>query len=290
MSKKAATVFGFSAVVLWSLLALLTAASGKIPPFQLAAMTFAIGGTAGALTWIFKPNGIKTLWQNWKVWLVGVGGLFGYHFMYFSALRAAPAIEASLIAYLWPLLIVVFSALLPGEKLKFHHLAGAALGFAGAALIVTGGSGFELKFEYLPGYGMAILAALIWSSYSIISRQFAKVPTDIVTGFCLATAMLATLCHLMLEDTLWPSSSSEWLSVLGLGLGPVGLAFYVWDIGVKNGDIQVLGALSYSAPLLSTLILIIAGFSEFTWAIGFACILITLGAIVASKEILRNSE
>ena len=289
MSKSTATFIGFGAVLLWALLALLTAASGKIPPFQLAAMTFTIGGIAGAATWIFRPKGIRALKQNWKVWLVGVGGLFGYHFMYFSALRAAPAVEASLIAYLWPLLIVVFSALLPGgEKLKVHHLVGAGLGFAGAALIVTGGNGFELKSEYLPGYGMAIIAALIWSSYSILSRQFAKVPTDVVTGFCLTTAVLATLCHVLLEETVWPGQSTEWLAILGLGLGPVGLAFYVWDIGVKNGDIQVLGALSYSAPLLSTLVLIVAGFSDFTWAIGAACILITLGAIVASIDMLRK--
>ena len=288
MPKTTATFIGFGAVLLWALLALLTAASGKVPPFQLAAMTFAIGGAAGATTWIFRPTGVRALKQNWKIWLVGVGGLFGYHFMYFSALRAAPAVEASLIAYLWPLLIVVFSALLPGERLKKHHVIGALLGFIGAAFIVTGGKGFELKSEYLSGYGMAIIAALIWSSYSILSRRFSKVSTDVVTGFCLATAMLAFLWHLLLEQTIWPENTSQWLAIIGLGLGPVGLAFYVWDIGVKKGDIQILGALSYSAPLLSTLVLIVAGFATFTWAIGLACLLITVGAVIAAKDMLQK--
>ncbi len=278
--------------MLWALLALLTEASGKVPPFQLAAMSFAIGGSAGALTWLFRPQGISAgisaMRQSWQVWLVGVGGLFGYHFMYFSALRAAPAVEASLIAYLWPLLIVVFSALLPNEKLKSHHVFGAALGFAGAALIVTGGEEFTLKSEYLPGYAMAIIAALIWSSYSILSRRFSKVSTDVVTGFCLVTAVLATASHLVLEQTVWPANTIEWLAILGLGLGPVGLAFYVWDIGVKHGNIQILGALSYSAPLLSTLVLVATGFATFTWAIGLACLLITVGAVIAAKDMLQK--
>ncbi len=281
-TKPRATLIGFVAVLLWSLLALFTAASGNIPPFQLAAMTFTIGALAGALTWIFRPRASNALRQKWQVWAVGVGGLFGYHFMYFSALRAAPTVDASLIAYLWPLLIVLFSALSPGERLKINHVIGALMGFAGAATIVTNASGLNFSSQYLNGYAMALAAALIWTTYSLLSRRFANIPTDIITGFCAATALLATLCHLLLEQTVWPTQITQWLAVIGLGLGPVGLAFYAWDIGVKHGNIQVLGALSYCAPLLSTLILIATGVSQFTWAIGIACVLITMGAIIAA--------
>lgn len=289
-SKTSATAIGFIAVLLWSLLALLTAASGRIPPFQLAAMTFGIGGVAGALTWIWRPSGILALKQSWKVWALGVGGLFGYHFMYFSALRSAPTVEASLIAYLWPLLIVLFSALAPGERLKPHHIIGALLGFGGAGLIVTSGKGFGLTSEYIPGYLMALVAAFIWAFYSVLSRRFASVSTDVVTGFCLVTAFLATLSHLSLEQTIWPLGIGQWLAIIGLGLGPVGLAFYVWDIGMKHGDIQILGAASYCAPLLSTLILIGFGYSEFTTSIAIACALITLGAVIAAKDMLGGRK
>ncbi|MEM9146442.1 MAG: EamA family transporter [Pseudomonadota bacterium] len=290
MSRGLATAIGFVAVLLWALLALFTAASGSVPPLQLAAMTFAIGGVAGAATWILRPTGWRALAQPWPVWALGIGGLFGYHFVYFSALRAAPAVEASLIAYLWPLLIVVLSALAPGERLRRHHVIGALLGFAGAALIVTKGEGLRLDPAHAPGYAYALIAALIWSSYSVLSRRFASVPTDVVTGFCLATAVLAGLSHLALEETVWPGAASEWLAVLGLGLGPVGLAFYVWDIGVKRGDIQVLGAASYCAPLLSTLVLVGLGFAPLSWAVAGACALITLGAVVAAKDMLFRAR
>jgi drug/metabolite transporter (DMT)-like permease len=286
MPRTTATAIGFIAVLLWALLAFLTAASGTVPPLQLTAMSFAIGGLAGALRWPFRPHAMQALRQGWRVWALGVGGLFGYHFLYFSALRAAPAIDASLIAYLWPLLIVLMSALAPGERLGAHHVIGAMLGLAGAILIVTGGRMVVPDAAYLPGYGLALAAALVWSSYSVLSRRFSAVSTDVVTGFCLVTAVLALLAHLALEETVWPQGPGQWLAVLGLGLGPVGLAFYAWDIGVKRGDIQVLGAASYAAPLLSTLVLITLGMGVFSWAIGVASLLITAGAVLAAKDML----
>jgi drug/metabolite transporter (DMT)-like permease len=286
-----ATLIGFTAVLMWSLLALFTAASGTVPPFQLAAMAFLVGGAIGLTRWIAVPAARASLRQPAPVWLIGIGGLFGYHFFYFTALRNAPAVEAGLIAYLWPLLIVVLSALLPGERLKVHHVAGGLLGLAGAGLIVTGGSAFAFKQQYAPGYAAALACALIWSSYSVLSRRFASVSSDVVTGFCLATALLSALCHAALETTVWPATTLEWLAVLALGLMPVGAAFYVWDYGVKHGDIQVLGAASYAAPLLSTIVLILAGFAEATWALAAACVLITGGAVVAAKDMLvrRNA-
>lgn len=284
--KPRATLVGFTAVLMWSLLALFTAASGRVPPFQLAAMCFLIGGLIGVTRWIAAPAARASLRQPAAVWALGVTGLFGYHFFYFTALRNAPAVEAGLIAYLWPLLIVLFSALLPGERLRLHHVAGGLLGLIGAALIVTGGTQIAFRQEYAFGYAAALACALIWSAYSILSRRFAAVPTDVVTGFCLATALLSGISHIVLETTVWPANTGQWLAVLALGLMPVGAAFYVWDFGVKHGDIQVLGASSYAAPLLSTVILIAAGFAEATWAVLAACVLITGGAALAAKDLI----
>ncbi len=119
-----------------------------------------------------------------------------------------------------------------------------------------------------------------------MSRKFAAVSTDVVTAFCLATSVLSLVCHLGLETTVWPESTGEWIAVIGLGLLPVGAAFYAWDYGVKNGDIQVLGAASYAAPLLSTLVLIGFGFGEPSLRVLIACILITGGAVLAAKDML----
>ena len=286
MRSSTATLIGFTAVLMWALLALMTAASGKVPPFQLAAMTFLIGGSIGAATWPFRRGAIRALRQSWQVWLLGVAGLFGYHFVYFSAIRAAPPVEVSLIAYLWPLFLVVFSAFLPGERIKLHHVVGVVLGLAGAAVIITGGKGLSLSHGFTAGHALAFLCSIIWSGYSVLSRRFGKVSTDVVAGFCLITALLSAICHLLFETTVWPADPLQWGAVLGLGLFPVGAAFYTWDYGVKHGDIMVLGAASYASPVLSTVVLVIAGFAPFTWPVLVACLLITMGAAVAAKDML----
>ena len=280
-----ATLIGFTAILMWALLALFTAASGQMPPFQLSAVCFLIGSLPGIAVLAARPERARLLRQPAKVWITGIAGLFGYHFLYFTALRNAPAVEASLIAYLWPLFIVVGSALLPGETLRWNHVVGALAGLAGTVLIVAQ-NGVAFDEAYLMGYGAAFLCALTWAAYSLATRRFDAVSTDVVTGFCLATSALSLLCHLMLETTVWPATGFEWLAVAGLGLLPVGAAFYAWDHGVKNGDIQILGAASYAAPLLSTLVLILSGFAEPSWRIALACLLVTGGAVLAARDMI----
>jgi drug/metabolite transporter (DMT)-like permease len=282
MTTRTATSIGFAAILLWSLLALFTAASGTVPPFQLAAMTFLVGGLVGVASWSIRPQGLRSLRQPPVVWALGIGGLFGYHALYFAALRLAPPAEAGLISYLWPLLIVLFSAFLPGERLRGAHVVGALIGFAGVVVLMAGRGGFEARAESWPGYACAFACAFLWSGYSVLSRRFGEVPTDAVAGFCLATAALSFACHLAFEATIWPADPTQWLAVLALGLGPVGLAFYVWDIGVKRGDIRLLGVASYAAPVLSTLILVLAGYAQATTAVALACALIVIGALVAA--------
>ncbi|WP_158969023.1 aromatic amino acid exporter YddG [Chachezhania sediminis] len=286
MTRSSATFIGFIAVLLWSLLALFTVGSAPVPPLLLNALCFAIGGAIG-LVWTAMDGGLGQLRRvPLKVYAFGTLGLFGYHALYFSALRLAPAAEAGLIAYLWPLLIVLLSGLLPGEHLRPGHLAGGLLGFAGAALIVSGGAtGFSTA--YLPGYLLALCCALTWSGYSVLSRRLGNAPTASVAVFCLATAVLSAALHLGVEETVWPEDTLGWLATLGLGLGPVGLAFYVWDIGVKRGDIQLLGTASYAAPLLSTLILVATGIAAPSWTLGLAAVLITGGAALAALASLR---
>jgi drug/metabolite transporter (DMT)-like permease len=286
MTSRTATLIGLTAILMWSLLAVMTVETGRVPAFQLAAMTFAIGGLSGCASWLVRPEGARALRQPLVAWLVGVGGLFGYHALYFLALRLAPPAEAGLLNYLWPLLIVLFSALLPGERLAPHHIIGALLGLAGTVLLISGNVTVHIARGQIAGLAAALIAAFVWAAYSVLSRRLASVPTDAVAGFCLVTSVLAAVMHMLLEQTAWPDSAAQWLAIAGLGVGPVGLAFYVWDIGMKRGDIRVLGAASYTTPLLSTLFLILAGFAQATATLGLAALLIAGGGLIAAKDMI----
>ena len=288
MHSSTATGIGFCAILSWSFLALLTTASGHIPPFELAAIAFFLGGLSGAVTWPFRKGAIANLKQSWKVWAIGTTGLCIYHCTYFFALQSAPPVEASLIAYLWPLLIMVFASFLPGETFKTHHKFGIALGLIGAVLIITKGFTVGFASGLKLGHFLALACAFIWSAYSVASRRMGHVPTDVVAGFCFITSAVTTVLHFVLEPTILPQGASQWIAILALGIFPLGLGFYAWDFGMKRGDIMVLGALSYAAPLLSTLIMLTLGYAAWHWSIAAACLLITLGALLSVKDMFKT--
>lgn len=279
MTFSPATLAGFLAIGLWALLAWLTTMTTGLPPFEVTAITFGIGGLAG-LAVVIARGQLKALRQPLAAWALGVVGLFGYHAAYFAALKLAPPAEVSLVNYLWPLLIVLFSGFLPGERLLKRHVLGALLGFAGVVVLALSEGGFE--GGQWAGYALGLLAALLWSSYSVLSRRMADVPTEAVAGFCLATALMAGLVHRVAETPVWPSANA-WVALIALGLGPVGAAFFLWDAGMKRGDIRLLGLASYATPVLSTLVLIVAGQAELSLALLLACAFIVAGAVVARR-------
>lgn len=290
--RRRAMAAGLAAICLWGSLAALSVLAGPVPPFQMVAMTFAVGASIGIVRARRRGIGWAGL-VRWpaKVWLLGIGGLFGYHALYFGALQLAPPAEANLVNYLWPLLIVLLSAPLAGERLGWTHLAGAGLGFAGVALLAFGrGLNFagDHAMGHALGYALALGCAFTWALYSVLSRRFGDTPTDAIAGFCAASAVLSLLCHLVFEHTVWPATPLAWLAVLALGLGPTGSAFYFWDHAVKRGDIRALGAFSYATPILSTAILIACGLAEPTGALLLAALLVTTGAALASRELWKR--
>jgi drug/metabolite transporter (DMT)-like permease len=275
------TTCGFLAIGLWALLALFTIGTGSIPPFQLTAMTFGIASLI-SLAIVASQGRLGVVFQQpAKVWALGIYGLFGFHALFFMALKLAPPAEATLINYLWPLLIILFTALLPGESLRGRHVLAGLSGLAGVLVLLFGKESISFDAAHWQGYLAAFACALIWSSYSVLSRLVGETPTESVAGFCLASCLLSALAHVLFEQSVTQLSLTQWLSVLALGIGPAGAAFFLWDIGMKRGNIRLLGVASYAAPVLSTLVLVLAGQAKPHWTLLVACLLITGAAMLA---------
>jgi drug/metabolite transporter (DMT)-like permease len=276
-----ATLSGCAAILLWGALATFSALTGAMPPFLVTAVTFAIAAALGLGLAVARGQ-VKQLRPTPASFALGLYGFFVFHALYFAAVKLAPPAEAQLVASLWALLIVLMAALLPGQRLQARHLLGGVIGLAAAALLVwprLGAGGGSLL-----GYGLAFGCALVWSSYSVASRLVAAVPTASLATTCAATALLATLCHLVFEVAVWPQGAVGWLALLALGLGPVGAAFFLWDVGMKAGDVSLLGVLSYAAPVISTAMLVLAGLAEPSWRLGVAAGLMVLAGVVATYE------
>jgi drug/metabolite transporter (DMT)-like permease len=277
-----ATLAGLAAIGLWSSLAIFTAMTGGVPPFQLVAMTFTLGALfiAGFAALSGRLKAIKPTRASF---LFGMAGLFGDTVLYFAALKLAPPAGTNIVHYLWPLLIVLMTGLLPGGTLLRQHLVGALLGFGATILLIGGDFSSMNDAKHWLGYLCAFFGAIIWAGYSVFSRRFVAVPTESLAVTLFGAAILGLLCHLAFETTRMPANATEWIGIVGLGLGPTGLAFLVWDIGMKRGDVAFLGVASYAAPVLSTLILVLAGFASPSLTLALACLMMIAAGLIASR-------
>jgi drug/metabolite transporter (DMT)-like permease len=284
-----ATLGGMCAIALWSSLALLTTLTAGLPPFLVLACCFGFAGLFG-VAWVARGGraGLRAMLAPVSAVALAACALFGYHALYFFSLKHAPPVEANLVNYLWPLLIVLFSGLLPGVRLRAGNLVGALLGLAAAALLVTGGHGLAIDPTRGPGYLAAFAAAVVWGGYSVLNRRFAGVDSASIVPACVGVALAGMAMHGLFEPST-SISATQWLVLATMGAGPTGVAFALWDRGTKHGDIALLGSLSYLAPLLSTLLLVLAGRAEPHWIHAAAVGLLLLGAWISVRGSRSNA-
>ncbi|GAA4427280.1 EamA family transporter [Acidovorax lacteus] len=271
-------LYALGAIAMWASLATLGVSLTHVPPFLLTGIALIIGSVPA---WPFVLRDPR----QWRIPLrtlaLGVYGLFAYHFLLFIALRHAPAVEANLVNYLWPLFIVVLApVVLPGVRLRWAHIAAALLGFAGAALAITSGRGLSgtLAWGYLPALG----AAFIWATYSLGTKRVAAFPTTAIGLFGLVSGLLSLLCHVLLEPAA-TLQGRDWLLLALLGLGPLGAAFFLWDKALKLGDARQIGILSYATPLASTALLVLTSGRPFSLSIVMATLLIMAAAVLGMR-------
>jgi drug/metabolite transporter (DMT)-like permease len=275
-----ADLLTLGAVLLWATLASLATLLSDIPPFLLTGIGLLIGAAVSL-------PALRSGLTPWKIpvrtLLIGVYGLFGYHFMLFLALQTAPAVEANLVNYLWPLLIVLLSPLFTKSlKLNLRYVLAALSGFAGAVIAITyNSSGLESSSIEI-GYLFALAAAVIWATYSLATTKVASFPTASIGLFALVSGLLALGAHFVFEPAAY-ISSSDWVLLVLLGAGPLGGAFYLWDAALKIGDPRRIGLLAFLTPLLSTVLLVLVSGDSLSWQLLVATALIVGGAMLGSR-------
>jgi drug/metabolite transporter (DMT)-like permease len=275
-----ANLYALGTIALWASVASLGVSLSHVPPFLLTGIALLVGSLL-ALPSVLRDK------RQWHIpastLLLGVYGLFGFHFLFFIALRHAPPVEANLVNYLWPLFIVVMAPLfLRGIQLRRVHVAAALLGFTGAAVAILGSGGHGQGGGWSWGYLPALGSAFIWASYSLLTQRVAPFPTAAIGLFGLVSGLLSLLCHWALEPSV-VLSGRDGLLLAVMGLGPLGVAFFLWDKALKLGDARQIGILSYLTPLGSTALLMLVSGRALTWSIGLAAVMIIGAAVLGTR-------
>ena len=274
-----ANLYALGAIALWITLASLGALLRHIPPFLLTGVALLIGSL------LALPSVLKD-WRHWRIpaktLALGVYGLFGYHFLLFIAFQHAPPVEANLVNYLWPLLMVVLAPLfLAGVTLRAVHVVAALLGFGGAAVAILGasqGAAGDWSWGFIP----ALASAFVWASYSLMTQRVIPFSTAAIGLFGAVSGVLALMCHWALEAPIH-LSSRDWLLLAVMGLGPLGAAFFLWDKALKMGDARQIGLLSYLTPLGSTALLMLVNNRAPSWSLGLAAVMIFGAAMLGAR-------
>ena len=274
-------LLALAAIALWGTLAPLGVQLAHIPPFLLTGLGLLVGSLISLPLARFRLS-------RWQVplptLLVGVYGLFGFHFLLFIALRNAPAVEANLINYLWPLGMVVMAPLfLKDVQLRGRHIVAALIGFTGAAIAILGRGGHSgVAVEFHSGYVIALASAFVWASYSLLTRRLPAFPTAAVGGFAAASGVLSLVCHALLEPAV-ALSTQDLVLIAILGLGPLGGAFFLWDAAIKLGDTRRIGLLAFATPILSTVMLLLTTGQALQWNVAVAAALVVGAAWLGSR-------
>jgi len=275
-------LFGLLAIGCWASLATLGNLVIHLPPFYILGVAFLVGSVP---SWV-KP---KELFGDFKTSAWGIIGYFGYHFFLFYSFRFAPAIEANLINYLWPMILVILTPVFfQSNKLKWYHFFGAGLSAVGCAFLVLG-KGVDLRIENFKGYLLALGAAITWPIYSLVKKRMGDSTVWSVGGYCIGAGVLCLITHALIE----PRVVLQWhdaLIIFFMGIGPFGIAFYAWDRALAIGDSRVIGALSYLTPVLSTLCLVLFTGQTLSFSTGIAMILITGGASCGLLDFLSKKD
>ena len=286
MSKKS-TYLGFGALFMWTVEPLLISEINRLPIFEVLAIIFFSSFLLTAVRLTIKRQWMRVLKQPLFIWVAGVMGICMSDFAYIFGSQHAPIAHVDLIDYLWPCFVIGFAGLIPNEKIHFQHLIGALLGLVGIYILIAHDVGQDnISMHHIMGYLLAVFGALLWGGYSAFSRHHKAVPTEMIGMYCGVGGIICLILHFQFETFVLPTTS-EWFLTVITGISGAGIAYQLWDHGVKYGNIYILSVVTYLARLIAMLLLVIFGKEPFSISLVIACVLSSLGVFISSLDTKR---
>ncbi|MEC7839365.1 MAG: EamA family transporter [Chlamydiota bacterium] len=284
------TIIGVLGLFIWSLSALFTVYLDNIPTFQIITIIFFVSTVTSFLSTTANGN-----WSNLAkhppfLWIIGIVGICGNEILYITSFKLAPPAGVDLITYLWPLMVILFSSLLPKERFSKSHLCSGLIAFYAVYLLLSPDLfNHQHNTNHIMGYTCAFGAAVLWAGYTLLSRAYAR-PAPELIGIYYSFGFIFSL-GLHLQSEYWISPSLvEWVVLISMGALSHGLAYAFWDTGVKKGNFKLLSIMSYGTPIASIFFLVLFGFAEMTPSLGIAATLFFIASLIGSAPNKKDTK
>ncbi len=274
---------GFIALFIWALTAVTTAYIKVLPTFEVLAIVFSVSFSFTALMLTYTRRWYVLRRQPKVLWLAGVLGIYGNDILYLTAFKYAPAAQADLINYLWPIFVVIFSGLLSNRTWQPKYFIAALLGFIGVYVLLTSAGSIGFDSQYSLGYALALLDAMVWTFYVLIAARYVDSPSEMIGIYCGIGAVLSAICHFNFEITVIPNAL-ELLVLIFMGLTSQCLAYLFYDYALKYADATLLTTSAYLTPILSVLLLVLFGYADLSLSLLIATVFVVLGALLGAID------
>ncbi|REE56436.1 EamA domain-containing membrane protein RarD [Paenibacillus taihuensis] len=256
---------------------------GQLDSYQLLFYMNGMGVLSFLVLSLFQPGKLKAIaaWTRKQLLLLTACGLFAflYDFLYLEALTRVPAVEASMLNYLFPIFIVLFAIPLHKERMNRFKFIAVLMGFAGTVLLTTKGDFTSLAFTNITGDLLAVLAAVSWGLFTNLvklNKQDMLLSTFYIT--CVAFVLSAggmlgfsapALPHI--EDI----AGVFWLSMCNIVLG-----FFLYFQALRYSTASLVASFTFFTPFITLLFIVILLGEQLSAIDSVAAVLILSGVPV----------
>ncbi len=228
----------------------------RLTPFQFSAWSTLAGAFGTLVLLVLRGRGSALMTfhprDHLRLLVISLLGFGGYFSIKYIGYTTAPVAQASVLQSTYMIFIALFAIPILKQSAGAAKLFGIFIGFAGAALIISGGSIDGFASEHLPGYLCALGAGVSFGLFSVLSEK-ASFDRLAALFYYHAYSAAALLLLLVLRGELaMPSGPGEVAGILYNGPFANGLGIFLW-LTAQNStdDVSPLTGMLYFVPFIS---------------------------------------
>lgn len=184
------------------------------------------------------------------MFLLGFLGNYLYYIFLYGALKRTTASEGFILAYTWPILVLILSFLILKEEVNIKKIIGISISFIGIIIITTKGNPADFNLTSLSGDILALGGALVFALFSVIGKKYNFDKTiSVFIYFFSALIFLIPTVSLFSELVLPSVGVLPWIIYNGIFVN--GVSYIFWFKALENGETYIISNLLYLTPFIS---------------------------------------